>query len=112
MRLSLQFPVFQMGRAREMVSVSCLLGEVGDCGGVAALPEPSKEPSRWLGEGLRDKGLPVPALSWDPTAPPRGHKDGKTPCVRTGHLKPSGLSSSASPLCSPSRLLSASVPIY
>lgn len=38
MRLNLQFPVFQMGRAREVVSVSCLLGEVGDCGGVAALP--------------------------------------------------------------------------
>lgn len=37
MRLTLQFPVFQMGRAGEVVSVSCLLGEAGDCGGVAAL---------------------------------------------------------------------------
>ena len=38
MRLSLQFPVFQMGRAREVVSVSCLLGVARDSGGVAALP--------------------------------------------------------------------------
>ena len=38
MRLNLQFPVFQMGRAREVVSVSCLLGGARDSGGVAALP--------------------------------------------------------------------------
>ena len=37
-RLNLQFPVFQMGRAREVVSVSCLLGGARDSGGVAALP--------------------------------------------------------------------------
>lgn len=112
MRLNLQFPVFQMGRAREVVSVSCLLGEAGDCDGVAALPERSRSPRGGWVRGSMTKGFLSQHVAGTQQPHLGGHKGGKMPCVRTGHLNPNGLSSSACPLCSPSRLLSASVPTY